>query len=380
MARTERQAVCARDNRRCANPTTDLGRPPSSPGTAASLLAAAALLALALPAAARQVPAHAARQATHAIGRLPAEVSIPNTRHLEFVSRVNGRRYAINVALPFDPPPPEGYRVLYVLDGDNYFASATEAVRANGNAPGVIVVGIGYPRDRDFIGSVPGPRHAARGSDEAAFDAAVGIARQYDLSLPASDAVLAGQQIPGFPVMTPADVGGVDDFLQTIETEVKPRVAALAPVDRNNQVLFGHSLGGLAVIEALFTEPDAFRVFVAASPSIWWSQSAVLAREPAFAARIRSGASHPRVLITVGAEEAVVPKLPPEMAGALPQLTAMVAKARMVGNACDLAARLQALPGAAPYEAADCAVFARQGHNLAPWPALARAVSFAFPP
>jgi len=50
----------------------------------------------------------------------------------------------------------------------------------------------------------------------------------------------------------------------------------------------------------------------------------------------------------------------------------------MVGNACDLAARLKALRGPPPYEAADCAVFAGQGHNISPWPAIGRAVAFAF--
>jgi predicted alpha/beta superfamily hydrolase len=192
--------------------------------------------------------------------------------------------------------------------------------------------------------------------------------------------VLAGQVLPGYPPMTPADVGGVDDFLRTIETEVKPRVAALAPVDRGDQVLFGHSLGGLAVVEALFTEPDAFRTFIAASPSIWWGETAVLAKEASFSARVAAGSSRPRVLITVGAEESQLPRLPPSMDAALPQLRIMVAKARMVGNACHLASRLKALRGAAPYEIADCAVFAGQGHNISPWPAIGRAVVFAFAP
>jgi predicted alpha/beta superfamily hydrolase len=336
------------------------------------------LLAVAAPA-----PGVARTAAFPAEGRTPpAEVTIPNSRHFEFVSRLNGRRYAVDVALPSGPAPAKGYSVLYVLDGNAYFASATEAVRANGNAPGVVVVGVGYPRDAAFIKGVL-HRHGLppdAAATEANFDAAVGIERQYDLSLPASETVLAAQALPGSPPMTAADVGGVDGFLKVIETEVKPRVAALAPIDRGDQVLFGHSLGGLAVIEALFTEPDAFRTFIAASPSIWWNDSAVLAKEGPFSARVASGASRPRVLITVGAEESQLPRLPPAMDAALPRLRILVAKARMVGNACDLAARLKALHGTPPYEVADCAVFAGQGHNIAPWPAIGRAVSFAFQP
>jgi hypothetical protein len=73
-----------------------------------------------------------------------SEVSIPNTRRFEFVSKVSGRRYAISVSIPFIPVPTRGYSVLYVMDGNWYFGSASEATR-DWNAPGVVVVGIGYP-------------------------------------------------------------------------------------------------------------------------------------------------------------------------------------------------------------------------------------------
>jgi len=79
-----------------------------------------------------------------------ADVSIPNTRRLEFVSKVNGHRYSINVALPFEPAPERGYGVLYVIDGYSFFASATEATR-DWNAANVVVVGIGYPTDSGFV-------------------------------------------------------------------------------------------------------------------------------------------------------------------------------------------------------------------------------------
>ena len=106
----------------------------------------------------------------------------------------------------------------------------------------------------------------------------------------------------------------------------------------------------------------------------------MLAKEAAFTAKVTSGATHPRVLITVGGEESKAPTLPPSMDAAKPQIEALVVKARMVGNACDLAMRLKALKNAAPYEVADCAVFAGQQHGISPWPALGRAVTFAFSP
>ena len=38
----------------------------------------------------------------------------------------------------------------------------------------------------------------------------------------------------------------------------------------------GHSLGGLFVLHALYTRPAAFQSYLAASPSLWWSQGAAL--------------------------------------------------------------------------------------------------------
>jgi predicted alpha/beta superfamily hydrolase len=312
---------------------------------------------------------------------LPTEVAIPNTRHVEFTSAVNGHRYAIDVGIPLRPPPATGYRVLYVLDGFAYFASALEAVRANGNAPDVVVVGISYPHDAAFAAEVllrHQPLHPYFQALPPA-RAAAGLQRGYDLTPPISDAKLAADALPGAPPEKASNYGGLDDFLQTIETEVKPRVASLVAIDRAHQALFGHSLGGLAVVHALFTEPQAFETFIAASPSIWWNDKAVLAGERNFAAQVASGAARPRVLVTVGAEEGKPPKLPPEEAANQKKFEAMARSSRMVGNACDLAGRLQRLHGTAPYEVADCAVFAGQHHGISPWPALGRAVQFAFP-
>ncbi|HWE44828.1 MAG TPA: alpha/beta hydrolase-fold protein [Caulobacteraceae bacterium] len=262
----------------------------------ASAAAALCLAAAAPPPAA--APAPPAPSAAETAGH-PSEVSLPDTRRIAFVSKVNGHGYSIDVSLPPVPPPPNGYPVIYVLDGDGYFASMAEAVRLNGNAPQAVVVGIGYPHDPAWPQSVLSKHQPLPPPFAAAppFDAAFTLSRTYDLTLPADAEVLKANG--GGGVFGPQDVGGVDDFLKTIETEVKPRVYALAPVNKDDQTLFGHSLGGLAVVDALFTEPAAFRTFVAASPSIWWSNEAVLKKEAAFDAMITSGKAEPRVLITV---------------------------------------------------------------------------------
>lgn len=345
------------------------------------LMAATALALTATPSALLAEPA-APAAAPVDIGALPAEVSIPNTRKVDFVSKVNGHLYSIKVALPLEPAPPKGYRVIYVLDGDAYFGSVTEAVRANDNASATVVVGIGYPDTPAFIQGVtarhgPPPAIMAKAPP---FIAAVGVERQYDMALPATDAQLAEQSLPGLMAPKSADVGGMDDFLRMIEVDVKPRVQALTRVNPDDQALFGHSLGGLAVVHALFTEPGAYRTFIAASPSIWWTHNAVLKGEAAFSARVRAGEVHPRVLITVGGQEQDVPQLPPEYAALKPKIEALVASARMVDNARDLTARLKALNGAPPYQVADAAVFPEQQHGISPWPAIGRGVAFAAQP
>jgi predicted alpha/beta superfamily hydrolase len=309
----------------------------------------------------------------------PAEVTIPNSRVIDFVSSVNKHRYRINIALPDVPPPPQGYRVLYLFDGNGYFGSVAEAVRMNGNAVDVVVVGIGYPDTPEFISD-----------SEARYPAPVGMLAQvpprmrarmrertYDLSLPMSDAVLAEETPAALGTRSAREVGGIDELLKTIEQDVKPRVAALTTIDAKNQALFGHSLGGLAVLRALFTEPGAFRTFIAASPSIWWGNRAVLAGETGFTATVAAGKASPRVLITMGSEEGAMPsKLPPGYDKA--QVAKMMERSRMVDNARELAARLAAIKGAPGYQVGDYAVFAQQGHGISVWPAIGRAVEFAF--
>jgi predicted alpha/beta superfamily hydrolase len=310
-----------------------------------------------------------------------AEVSIPNTRKIEFVSAVNQHRYSISIALPFEPPPAAGYNVLYVLDANLYFASAVEAIRDSVWLADTVIVGVGYPEDSAFSDAVfknRGPvasAYAKLSPARAAFE----IERLYDLSLPATDAELAAQTLVGRPPMKSANVGGLDNFLKTIELEVKPRVAALARINPGNQALFGHSLAGLATLHALFVEPKAFRTFVIASPSIWWNKRAVLADESQFAAAVRSHEVSPRVLVTIGSAESTAPaKIPSDWAITRKQLAEYLGVVRMVDNARDLVTRLKAVKGDPAYVVEDFVVFDKFMHDLSAWPALARGIPFAF--
>jgi hypothetical protein len=316
----------------------------------------------------------------------PAEVSTPSTRRIQFTSAIDGERYTLAVSVPLTPPPPDGYPVIYVLDGDFLFGTASDIGLAIGDprrAPVVVAIGHGLLQDMEVVA-----RYAPRRPGDATplgladIGGAMNTLRFHDLTLP----VAPEHRAPDWTGLTPANVGGVDRFLKVIETEIKPKVAAAVAVNPKNQTLFGHSIAGLAVLRALFTEPEAFRTFVAASPSIWWDADAVLAGEPAFAQAVKAGRASPRVMITVGALEPDSPNPPQSLIDSLPAdkrqaLTAYVKMASrwsgMVSGARDLAGRMQAIHGGPGYEARFVA-FEGEDHASVLPAALSRGMRFAF--
>jgi predicted alpha/beta superfamily hydrolase len=253
--------------------------------------------------------------------------------------------------------------VLYVLDGDAYFPSFADAARARsvfgGELETAVVVGVCYPHDN--IGPID--------MDEA-------LRRRYFDLTPAEpdDAGMAIERA----YMGPVKGGGAAEFLKVIETEVKPRVESLLPVNPARCSLFGHSLGGLFVLYTLFTKPAAFGAYLALSPSIWWNNRAVLDHEADFARRLNAGEASPKIFIGVGGAEQQPPTRP--VAGlTLEHMTELNELERMVDNAADLAARLAALRGGPSYMVEYCRL---EGHThmSAPWAGLNAMLDFALPP
>jgi predicted alpha/beta superfamily hydrolase len=215
--------------------------------------------------------------------------------------------------------------------------------------------------------------------DVPRFRSAPGFARWYDLTLPATDRELDSQREANGTKLKSELVGHVDDYLKMIETEVKPRVAAMVHIDPKNQALFGDSLGGLATLHALLVEPGAFRTFIIGSPSIWWNNKKVLADEPKFAAAVSSGKASPRVLVTMGSEESTPPNpVPASWKMTSAEITAILKHARMVENARDFVAWLKTVHGGPGYVVADYKPFDDLDHGAASWAALARGIPFAF--
>jgi predicted alpha/beta superfamily hydrolase len=278
---------------------------------------------------------------------------VPSSRQFDFKSAVNGRTYRVQVAIPFVPAPQNGYAVLYVLDGDGYFGTYSFAARMRamlGEVQPAVVVGIGYP--------------------EAESDMKVTLVRrQYDLTPTQSDPKQAAQ------AGLDTDLGGADAFLQVIEREVKPRVAAMLPVDATRDILFGHSLGGLFALHVLFTHPESFKTYLVLSPSIWFNNRVVLGHEAAFAASVKSGKTSARVFVAVGGEEETLPPvIPPGMTRE--QVEKSIADAAMVHNARDLGERLKALPGTAGYTART-QVFEGETHISVAWASVIPFLNFA---
>lgn len=282
--------------------------------------------------------------ATATLAGAPA-VTLPGTRQLDLRSHAGGRVWRVFVSLPDDPPPPGGYPVLYVLDGNALFPTAALMARAQGQrtaSTGIgqgVVVGIGHPADALY--------------DEPA--------RAFDYTPPP----------PGLS----ARFGGGDAFLDFIERDLQPLVAREFPVDPHRRTLFGHSFAGLLVLHALFTRPGLFRDYVAASPSIWWNDRFILKERDAFAARA-ARATHPalqaRLLITVGSLE----QTPPPDAPA--ERVALLRERRQVDDARSLGLDLQALQAAGLQTT--FREFEGENHGSAALPALRDAVRFALQP
>lgn len=216
---------------------------------------AGAVLALALP----TLPHAASAQAAPAPGYM-----LPESETWELKSD-DGYPYQIFVSVPKAPPPPEGYPVLHVLDGNAMFAGFAETRRILGYMKSdlgkTIIVGIGYKTGE-------------------AYDAR----RVYDFVEDFRQPVPPAQRY-----LTKYRAGGRKEFTAFLLDRLRPELARRYSIDPHRQALFGHSFGGLFGLYMLYNHPTAFHAIIAASPSIFWNDQAILAEERAFAAKLTQG-------------------------------------------------------------------------------------------
>ena len=177
-------------------------------------------------------------------------------------------------------PPDFRLPVIYVLDGNSLFPLVSHMVNVNTSfskaLPAVLVVAIGYPSDPAVSRADNIRDHLSR--------------RTRDLSPPTTLATTA-----------PPGSGGAADFLAFINDDLKPFIAARYSVDREDQTLVGHSLGGLFTVYAFLNAPHAFTRHIAASPSLFWDEHAMIKQAGTLPAR----AAWPptRLFIAVGGME-----------------------------------------------------------------------------
>jgi predicted alpha/beta superfamily hydrolase len=266
-------------------------------------------------------------------------VTVPRATQFDITSRINGQTYRVMVEVPFQSEPGKAYPVLYVLDGNQYFGTATDALtrqsilRTTGKG---IVVGIGYATED--------PEDVFR-------------LRAFDLTLSASqDPKEAGK------------FGGADAFIRVLEEEIRPFVQARYNIDPARQGIWGQSFAGLTVLRILFRKPEAFSAYALSSPSIWWNDREVLADEASFSRRAIAGELRLKVLVTSAGDE--------QYSGTAPKLLAG-ATSRMVDNATELAKRLAALR---PQNlVVTRTIFDGEVHNTVSPASLSRTMRFAFP-
>ncbi len=278
-------------------------------------------------------------------------VSLPDTDRYDVTSR-EGHEYRIFLSLPRHEPGPDGYPVLYLLDGNATFPSAAVSLALQMRRPestGVLpaaVVGIGYPTD-DYLD-------------------AEGRTRDYTVPL-APDELPPRRDGAQWP-----PTGGADAFLDFIVNEVKPAIGQRFRVDRSRESLFGHSFGGFFVLHALFSRPAAFRSYIAASPSIWYGRQALDRELTAFCESRDRTVPPRRLLITVGGDEQLGEQ---ESSGEGSASARWKRQTRMVGNARETAARIANAAGTAVD--VSFTEFANENHASVLPASITRALRFA---
>jgi predicted alpha/beta superfamily hydrolase len=177
------------------------------------LLTALAVAAIQCLCAAQPTPPIAARNMGAA--------ALSGSTAYDFKSSINARQYRIFVSVPPGFDATQRYGVLYVLDGNQYFGTASEAAARQSSLKTIrpiIVVAVGYQSNE--------------------FSVAI-RERLFDLTHnPSQDAL-------------PYKTGGGAAFQRVLLEEVRPFIVSSFPVDLSAEALWGHSLGGLFALHVI---------------------------------------------------------------------------------------------------------------------------------
>ncbi|ALM51125.1 alpha/beta hydrolase [Halomonas huangheensis] len=268
-------------------------------------------------------------------------VQLPRSEAFAVPGERMGEDYWIEVAQPAQPAPEQGYRVVYVLDGNARMPLLREARETltrqgpEGGGSPLLIVGIGYPGVERFD-----------------------IKRRAEDFLPAHGSVDRDASAEG----------GAAGFLAFIERRLKPLIAGRYPVDASRQALFGHSFGGLFTLYVMRQCPQCFRDYIAISPSLWWQDGELMTqlRDGAADSRWCSDLSERRLLLGVGGEEQS-----PGPADREPERDILRQRRAMVDNTIDLGHLLQS--GCRSLDTT-LEVYPGEDHGSVLWPASRSAI------
>ena len=174
---------------------------------------------------------------------------LPQAFETEISSAGTGRTYRIQTAA-IGEMPPEGYPVLFVLDGEAFFPALFNIMQSLMNNPVTrsrspcLIVGIGYAGGevRDLA------QRAADYTPPLRSNASEDEQRQF---------------------------GQADRFAEFIDSELTAFLESKYRLDKNETAVFGHSFGALFGLYSLLSH-RRFRRHWLVSPSIWWHNRRIL--------------------------------------------------------------------------------------------------------
>lgn len=206
-------------------------------------------------------------------GAQPARVTIPGSEVRNIHSAIVNQDYELHILLPGGySNSSKKYPVVYLMDSQWDFPLVKSLYGQqyyDGFIPGLIIVGVTWGgirpnpdslRVRDYT-----PTKESRASQS----------------------------------------GGAANFLSFMKKELFPFIESNYKAEAGNRTLMGCSLGGLFTLFALFTEPELFTGYIAASPAYGWDRQAIYNYEKTYFEK--KPAAPARLYMTMGDVERGLP-------------------------------------------------------------------------
>ncbi|MBD8034039.1 alpha/beta hydrolase [Solibacillus merdavium] len=170
-------------------------------------------------------------------------------------SNYNNYPYIVDIYVPDEAPPADGFSVIIVLDGTRYSKLFYETLtnqlrnRIKTEIEPAIIVGIGHQEE-----DIPKQR----------FYDYTALAAEYHFP------VRRGRAMKEVPA------GGAEFFMDYLLHQIMPMLYEKYAIDKKKVSIYGHSLGGLFVLWSYLAYPNVFYKYTAISPSIWWNNHELL--------------------------------------------------------------------------------------------------------